>query len=54
MNLRQILIVGITGAATMPAAMSASTVYRTISKVAAVAVDCPQGTVPRLPNLVCG
>ena len=36
----------------MPAAMSASTVYRTISKVAAVAVDCPQGTVPRLPNLV--
>ena len=52
MNLRQILIVGITGAATMPAAMSASTVYRTISKVAAVAVDCPQGTVPRLPNLV--
>ena len=52
MNLRQILIVGITGAATMPAAMSASAVYRTISKVAAVAVDCPQGTVPRLPNLV--
>lgn len=52
MNLRQILIVGITGAATMPATMSASAVYRTISKVAAVAVDCPQGTVPRLPNRV--
>ena len=57
MSLRQILMVGITGAATIPASMSAATmsaatVYRTISKVAAVAVDCPQGTVPRLPNLV--
>ncbi|MEH2792669.1 beta-L-arabinofuranosidase domain-containing protein [Segatella copri] len=31
---------------------TAATVYRTISKVSAVTVDCPVGTAPRLPNLV--
>ena len=40
------------GAACLASSASASTVYRTISKVAPVSVDCPQGTAPRLPNLV--
>ncbi len=31
---------------------TAATVYRAISKVAPVTVDCPQGTAPRLPYLV--
>ncbi|MFZ2249036.1 MAG: beta-L-arabinofuranosidase domain-containing protein [Segatella copri] len=31
---------------------TAATVYRTISKVEAISVDCPVGTAPRLPNLV--
>nr|WP_254880306.1 beta-L-arabinofuranosidase domain-containing protein [Segatella copri] len=31
---------------------TAATVYRTISKVSVVTVDCPEGTAPRLPNLV--
>ncbi|WP_337750710.1 beta-L-arabinofuranosidase domain-containing protein [Segatella sp.] len=31
---------------------TAATVYRTISKVEAILVDCPEGTAPRLPNLV--
>lgn len=36
----------------MPGMTTAATVYRTISKVSAVSVDCPEGTTPRLPNLV--
>lgn len=36
----------------MPGMTTAATVYRTISKVEAVTVDCPEGTAPRLPNLV--
>ena len=40
------------GAACLASSASAATVYRTISKVAPVSVDCPQGTAPRLPNLV--
>lgn len=36
----------------MPGMTTAATVYRTISKVEAISVDCPEGTAPRLPNLV--
>lgn len=36
----------------MPGMTTAATVYRTISKVSVVTVDCPEGTAPRLPNLV--
>lgn len=36
----------------MPGMTTAATVYRTISKVEAILVDCPVGTAPRLPNLV--
>lgn len=36
----------------MPGMTTAATVYRTISKVEAISVDCPVGTTPRLPNLV--
>lgn len=36
----------------MPGMTTAATVYRTISKVEAISVDCPVGTAPRLPNLV--
>lgn len=36
----------------MPGMTTAATVYRTISKVEAILVDCPVGTTPRLPNLV--
>lgn len=36
----------------MPGMTTAATVYRTISKVEAILVDCPEGTAPRLPNLV--
>lgn len=36
----------------MPGMTIAATVYRTISKVDAISVDCPVGTAPRLPNLV--
>lgn len=36
----------------MPGMTTAATVYRTISKVSVVTVDCPVGTAPRLPNLV--
>lgn len=36
----------------MPVMTTAATVYRTISKVEAISVDCPVGTAPRLPNLV--
>lgn len=41
----------IIGVASMPA-MTTAAHYRTISKVETVVVDCPAGTVPRLPNLV--
>ena len=40
------------GIACLPAMTHAATVYRAISKVAPVTVDCPQGTAPRLPYLV--
>lgn len=40
------------GVASLPSMTTAATVYRTISKVEAISVDCPVGTVPRLPNLV--
>lgn len=36
----------------MPGMTTAAMVYRTISKVEAISVDCPEGTAPRLPNLV--
>lgn len=36
----------------MPGMTTAATVYRTISKVEAILVDCPVGTAPRFPNLV--
>lgn len=36
----------------MPGMTTAATVYRTISKVEAISVDCPVGTAPRLSNLV--
>ena len=39
------------GVASIPG-MTTAAHYRTISKVEAVAVECPAGTVPRLPNLV--
>ena len=50
MDLKQFTL--LIGVASLPSLATAATVYRTISKVAAVAVDCPEGTVPRLPNLV--
>lgn len=40
------------GVASLPSMTTAATVYRTISKVEAISVDCPVGTAPRLPNLV--
>ncbi len=40
------------GVACLPTLATAATVYRTIAKVAPVAVDCPVGTAPRLPYLV--
>ena len=40
------------GVACLPGMTTAATVYRTISKVEAISVDCPEGTAPRLPNLV--
>ena len=50
MDLKQFTL--LIGVASLPSLATAATVYRTISKVAAVAVDCPEGTAPRLPNLV--
>ena len=50
MDLKQFTL--LIGVASLPSLAAAATVYRTISKVAAVAVDCPVGTAPRLPNLV--
>ena len=50
MDLKQFTL--LIGVASLPSLATATTVYRTISKVAAVTVDCPEGTAPRLPNLV--
>ena len=50
MDLKQFTL--LIGVASLPSLVTAATVYRTISKVTAVAVDCPEGTAPRLPNLV--
>lgn len=50
MDLRQFTL--LIGVACLPGMTTAATVYRTISKVEAISVDCPVGTVPRLPNLV--
>ncbi|MGE9953154.1 beta-L-arabinofuranosidase domain-containing protein [Segatella copri] len=50
MDLKQFTL--LIGVASLPSLVTAATVYRTISKVTAVAVDCPEGTTPRLPNLV--
>ena len=50
MDLKQFTL--LIGVASLPSMTTASTVYRTISKVEAISVDCPVGTVPRLPNLV--
>lgn len=50
MNSKQFTL--LIGVACLPGMTTAATVYRTISKVSAVTVDCPEGTAPRLPNLV--
>ena len=50
MDLKQFTL--LIGVASLPSMAKAATVYRTISKVAVVTVDCPVGTAPRLPNLV--
>lgn len=50
MNSKQFTL--LIGVACLPGMTTAATVYRTISKVEAISVDCPEGTAPRLPNLV--
>lgn len=50
MDLKQFTL--LIGVASLPSMTTAATVYRTISKVSVVTVDCPVGTAPRLPNLV--
>lgn len=50
MNSKQFTL--LIGVACLPGMTIAATVYCTISKVDAISVDCPVGTVPRLPNLV--
>lgn len=50
MDLKQFTL--LIGVACLPGMTTAATVYRTISKVEAISVDCPMGTAPRLPNLV--
>lgn len=50
MDLKQFTL--LIGVASLPSMTTAATVYHTISKVEAISVDCPVGTVPRLPNLV--
>lgn len=50
MDLKQFTL--LIGVASLPSMTTAATVYRTISKVEAISVDCPVGTAPRLPNLV--
>lgn len=50
MDLKQFTL--LIGVACLPGMTTAATVYRTISKVEAISVDCPVGTAPRLHNLV--
>ena len=50
MDLKQFTL--LIGVACLPGMTTAAMVYRTISKVGAISVDCPEGTAPRLPNLV--
>ena len=50
MDLKQFTL--LIGVASLPSMATAATVYRTIFKVSVVTVDCPEGTAPRLPNLV--
>lgn len=50
MDLKQFTL--LIGVACLPGMTTAVTVYRTISKVEVISVDCPVGTAPRLPNLV--
>lgn len=50
MDLKQFTL--LIGVACLPGMTTAAMVYRTISKVEAISVDCPEGTAPRLPNLV--
>ena len=50
MDLKQFTL--LIGVACLPGMTTAATVYRTISKVEAISVDCPVGKTPRLPNLV--
>lgn len=50
MNSKQFTL--LIGVACLPGMTIAATVYRTISKVDAISVDCPVGTAPRLSNLV--
>lgn len=50
MDLKQFTL--LIGVACLPGMTTAATVYRTISKVEAISVDCPEDTAPRLPNLV--
>ena len=50
MDLKQFTL--LIGVACLPGMTTAATVYRTISKVESISVDCPVGTAPRLPNLV--
>lgn len=50
MDLKQFTL--LIGVASLPSMTTAATVYRTISKVEAISVDCPVGTAPRLSNLV--
>lgn len=50
MDLKQFTL--LIGVACLPGMTTAATVYRTISKVEAISVDCSVGTAPRLPNLV--
>ena len=50
MDLKQFTL--LIGVACLPGMTTAATVYRTISKVEAISVDCPVGITPRLPNLV--
>lgn len=50
MDLKQFTL--LIGVACLPGMTTAATVYRTISKVEAISVDCPESTAPRLPNLV--
>ena len=50
MNSKQFTL--LIGVACLPVMTTAATVYRTISKVEVISVDCPVGTAPRLPNLV--